>query len=167
MTIGKCNCGEVVFEIACELKDVYFCHCSICRGSTGANGIAVVVIDNNNFHWVQGEASIKTWTKPNHDWQTSFCTQCGSSLPGKNDDARMYIPAGLLPDDKNNDSGTNTGTNTGTGTSNLKVTHHIWVDSKASWDEIAGDGIQHPKAFGSHVEADENMNNTKNHKDEP
>ncbi|QFU24082.1 GFA family protein [Shewanella eurypsychrophilus] len=143
MTIGKCNCGEVVFELTSEIKDVYFCHCSICRGSTGANGIAVVVTDNENFRWVQGEESIKTWTKPNHDWQTSFCTQCGSSLPGKNDDARMYIPAGLLSND--------------TDTDNLKVAHHIWVDSKANWDEIAGGGIQHPEAFGSYVKPADTM----------
>ena len=131
MTLGTCNCGEVSFEIASQIKDIYFCHCSICRRSTGANGIAVAVVCNENFRWIKGESYIKTWTKPNHDWQSNFCTDCGSSLPGKNDDSRMYIPAGLLPNDDES----------------LKVTHHIWVDSKANWDEIGKGGVKHLEAF--------------------
>jgi hypothetical protein len=133
MIFGKCNCGEVSFEVTTQIKDIYFCHCSICRRNTGSNGIAVVVVNNENFRWLKGENSIKTWTKPNHDWQTSFCTDCGSSLPGKNDDTRVYIPVGLLPNDNKT----------------LKVTHHIWVGSKANWDEIGEDGVKHLEAFTS------------------
>jgi len=131
MTLGNCNCGKVAFEITNSITDVYFCHCSICRRNTGSNGIAVVVTDNSNFRWLKGSESIKTWTKPGHDWHTSFCSECGSSLPGKNDDTRMYIPAGLLPNDNHT----------------LKVTHHIWVNSKASWDEIGDKGKQHLAAI--------------------
>jgi len=133
MILGTCNCGGVAFEITSQIKDVYFCHCSICRTNTGSNGIAVVVVSNENFHWLKGEDHVKTWVKPNHDWQTSFCIDCGSSLPGKNDDSRMYIPAGLLPSE------------------NLTVAYHIWVDSKANWDEIGEHGVQHLEAFASKV----------------
>ena len=132
MTQGKCNCGEVAFEITSEVKDVYFCHCSICRRATGTNGIAVVVVKNENFNWLSGKALVKTWSKPEHDWQASFCTNCGSTLPGKNDDSRVYIPAGLLPD-----------------LPQLTVRHHIWVGSKANWDVIGDDGIQHQEAIDS------------------
>lgn len=131
MTIGTCNCGGVVFEITNQIKEVYFCHCSICRRNTGSNGIAVVITGNENFRWVKGEEQIKRWVKPNHDWETSFCTNCGSSLPGKNDDSSMYIPAGILPE----------------GNEKLKISHHIWVGSKAVWDEIAEHGVQHLEAF--------------------
>jgi len=133
MTLGKCNCGEVVFKISNQIKDIYFCHCSICRRNTGANGIAVVVTANESFSWLQGEEYIKTWNNPEHDWQTSFCTHCGSSLPGKNDDQRMYIPAGLLPND----------------ITGLKVKHHIWVGSKACWDEIGEGGVKHIESIRS------------------
>jgi hypothetical protein len=44
MTRGECNCGAVQFEIDADLTDVFVCHCSICRRSTGSNGIAVVVV---------------------------------------------------------------------------------------------------------------------------
>ncbi|QQX79463.1 GFA family protein [Shewanella sp. KX20019] len=132
MIQGKCNCGAVVFEVSSKIADVYFCHCSICRRSTGANGIAVIVTNNDDFNWVSGEELVKTWSKPGHDWQASFCTHCGSSLPGSNDASRMYIPAGLLPQIEN-----------------LQITHHIWVGSKANWDVIGGTGVQHDQAFNS------------------
>ena len=133
MATGECNCGAVAFEIATHISDVYICHCSICRRSTGSNGIAVVVVSNGDFRWVRGEELIKTWYKPGHDWQTSFCQNCGSPLPGVNDDSRMYVPASLITE----------------GDENLRVAHHIWVSSKATWDEIGDNGKQHRQAFGN------------------
>jgi hypothetical protein len=131
MAFGECNCGAVTFEIDAELSDVFVCHCSICRRSTGGNGIAVIVIDNNTFRWLSGEDQIATWKKPGADWQTWFCRICGSSLPGLNDASRMCVPAGLISQ----------------GGESLTVKHHIWVDSKAVWDEIGNSGQQHPEAF--------------------
>lgn len=133
MPKGECNCGAVAFEITSNVSEVFICHCSICQKATGNNGIAVVIVDNDSFRWVTGKTLVKTWHKPGHDWQTSFCQNCGSTLPGKNDDAHMYVPAGLIIE----------------GNANLIVTHHIWVSSKAAWDEIADSGTQHQQAFGS------------------
>lgn len=46
---GRCNCGAVAFEAAEPLSRVFVCHCSICRRYTGANGIAVVVVEGAAF----------------------------------------------------------------------------------------------------------------------
>ncbi|WP_028109008.1 GFA family protein [Ferrimonas futtsuensis] len=132
MASGQCNCGAVAFEIAAPISQIYVCHCSICRKATGTNGIAVVVVSNNAFRWVRGQEKITTWKKPDADWQKWFCTTCGSPLPGANDAESTFVPAGLL---------------TG-GDEQLKVAHHIWVDSKAHWDEIGDSGKLHPEAFG-------------------
>ncbi len=131
MASGECNCGAVAFEIAGDLSGVFVCHCSICRRATGSNGIAVVVVDNDAFRWIRGEEHIATWKKPDADWQMWFCRTCGSPVPGINDDKRMFVPAGLITD----------------GGESLKVIHHIWVDSKASWDAIGDSGLRHPEAF--------------------
>jgi hypothetical protein len=56
---------------------------------------------------------------------------CGSPLPGANDAARTFVPAGLILE----------------GGERLKVAHHIWVGSKAAWDEIGDAGKQHHEAF--------------------
>ena len=133
MARGECNCGAVAFEISADLSRVYVCHCSICRRSTGSNGIAVVVVENETFNWIHGEDQVATWKKPDTDWQTWFCRVCGSTLPGKNDASRMFIPAGSISE----------------GGEALKVGHHIWVDSRAPWDEIGDSGKQHSEAFTS------------------
>ena len=131
MALGECNCGAVAFEMGADLSGVFVCHCSICRRSTGSNGIAVVVIDNNAFRWIRGEELITSWKKPDADWQTWFCRICGSPVPGINDESRMFVPAGLISD----------------GGESLAVIHHVWVDSKAVWDEIGDSGQRHREAF--------------------
>lgn len=131
MALGECNCGAVAFEISADLSGVFVCHCSICRRSTGSNGIAVVVIDNNAFRWIRGEELITSWKKPDADWQTWFCRICGSPVPGINDESRMFVPAGLISN----------------GGESLAVIHHVWVDSKAVWDEIGDSGQRHREAF--------------------
>jgi hypothetical protein len=131
MARGECNCGAVAFEVDAALSDVFVCHCSICRKATGSNGIAVVLINNKAFRWLRGENQIASWKKPNSDWQCWFCRVCGSPVPGANDASRTFVPAGLIS----------------TGGEDLKVAHHIWVGSKAVWDEIGDAGKQHPEAF--------------------
>ena len=133
MVRGECNCSAVAFEIDADLSDIVICHCSICRRSTGSRGIAVVVTGNESFRWTRGEDNIATWKKPGTDWQTWFCRTCGSSLPGKNDDMRMFVPAGLIAE----------------GGESLRVAHHIYVDSRAAWDVIGDAGTQHPGGFRS------------------
>ena len=131
MAKGECNCGAVAFEITSELPGVIVCHCSICRRATGSNGIAVMVVDNAAFRWLRGEDQVTSWKKPEGDWEMWFCRTCGSPVPGKNDESRMFVPAGLIME----------------GGDSLKVTHHIFVDSKAAWDVIGDAGKQCAAAF--------------------
>ena len=131
MAQGQCNCGSVAFVIDTPIQDVYICHCSICRKYTGINGVAVVIANNDKFRWTRGEKQISTWINPQADWQSNFCKICGSSLPVKNDEFSMAIPAGSITE----------------GGQSLKVAHHIWVDSKAVWDEISDSGKQHLESF--------------------
>ena len=131
MAQGQCNCGAVAFEIDAPISDVYICHCSICRKYTGNNGVAVVIVRNEKFRWMRGEEQISTWIKPVGDWQAKFCTICGSSLPVKNDESSIAIPAGSITK----------------GGESLRVVHHIWIGSKAVWDEIGDSGKQHLESF--------------------
>ena len=131
MITGACNCGAVSFELSVEPTELYVCHCSICRRATGSNGITVAVVANEDFRWRGGTSEITHWKKPAADWEMWFCRQCGSPVPGHNDAARMFIPAGLLIG----------------GGAALKIAHHTWVGSKAAWDEIGDDGHQHFEAI--------------------
>ncbi|MGD8425285.1 MAG: GFA family protein [Gammaproteobacteria bacterium] len=131
MAVGECSCGGIAFEIKGDLLEVFVCHCSICRRSSGSNGMAVVVIDNDQFRWLRGKELVASWKKPDTDWQKWFCRICGAPLPGVNDETRMFVPAGLISE----------------GGESLRVKHHIWVDSKAVWDEIGDTGERHREAF--------------------
>jgi len=133
MISGQCNCGSVSFEISASVKDIFICHCSICRRSTGGTGIAVIIVKNENLKWLTANENVTTWKKPSHDWQTSFCNTCGSPVPGKNDEHNLYVPVSLLNDSEEE----------------LKVAHHIFVGSKANWEEIGDSGKQH---IGPYVE---------------
>jgi hypothetical protein len=133
MARGSCSCGAVQYEIDAALSDVYVCHCSICRRSTGANGIAVVVVPKEQFRWIAGQEAIATWQKPGSDWHTWFCKVCGAKVPGENDAKNMFAPAGTITE----------------GGDAMQVAAHIWVDSKAPWDEIGGEARRHPEQFGS------------------
>ena len=118
--LGSCNCSAVKFKVDRAPQDVYICHCSICRRATGSGGIAVTIVAKAEFTWLEGREHIRTWEKPGHDWATHFCEVCGSSLPGKNDEASMYIPVSLF------DSGAD----------GLKLKERLFVESKACWEEI-------------------------------
>jgi hypothetical protein len=131
MIRGECNCGAVAFEVRAEVPGLFVCHCSICRKATGTNGIAVAVVEKAAFRWIRGQEQIATWKKPGTDWQMGFCRTCGSPVPGANDESRMFVPAGLFT----------------SGDESLKVIHHIWVGSKAPWDEIGDAGRQHPEGL--------------------
>ena len=127
---GQCSCGAVRFVVKAKPAGIYVCHCSICRRSTGTHGIAVLVIPNEAFEWTSGTDTVLKWVKPNSHWETWFCKECGSRVPGNNDPTRMFVPVGLL------DS-----------TEDLEVIHHIWVGSKANWDEIGDHGKQHMEGY--------------------
>ena len=133
MIKGECNCGAVQYEIDAEAEGIYACHCSICRRSTGSNGIAVIVVPADRFRWVRGESAITRWKKPGADWETWFCATCGSRVPGRNDPTTVFAPAGTITH----------------GGDALRVIHHIWVGSRAAWDEIGGAGQLHAEGLRS------------------
>ncbi|WP_299773302.1 GFA family protein [uncultured Pseudoteredinibacter sp.] len=130
---GECNCGAIRYHLKKSPSDVYMCHCSICCKSTGSGGIAVVIVENEHFQWLSGQDVLRHWRKPDHDWHSYFCSVCGSAMPGENDDDRMYIPVGTLSD----------------GVDSLRLSHHLFVDSKAAWEPLSESAIQHKAGFES------------------
>lgn len=131
MIKGQCTCTAVTFQTSQKLTDIYMCHCTICRRFSGTNGMAVCIAHKDQFSYLSGQDHIATWQKPNSQWQGWFCRTCGSPLPGTNDDDHIFIPAGLITE----------------GGDDLKVTHHLWTDSKANWDEIGDQGKCHHQQF--------------------
>lgn len=98
---GSCLCGEVTYEIEGPFKIFQYCHCSRCRKFTGSAHSANLFVPPDQFRWVGGEEFVGRYEhKEARYLATTFCKQCGSSLPwmvqgGKN----IVVTAGTLDDD--------------------------------------------------------------------
>lgn len=127
MIKGSCFCEQIKFEITGAIPNIYQCHCSECRKTTGSSANAGFFVSKDQYSWLSSKDNITEFTKES-GYQVNFCRSCGSPVPNPTSikPKMMWIPAGLLDNPPD-----------------LKVANHLFVDSKASWDEIAGSGKQH------------------------
>jgi len=127
---GKCLCEAVTFSITGSFSQIYICHCSRCRRASGTSGEAMLTVPADYFQCKSGEDQSSTYTS-NDGFRAVFCKSCGSPLPRTNLEGDTYwVPAGLISEP-----------------SGLSVFAHIYVDSKADWDEIAGNGEKYGEHF--------------------
>ncbi len=124
--IGKCLCGTIEFEVKGEMPNLYQCHCSLCRKTTGAAANTATFIERKNFEWLRGESSIRSYVKDS-GFRSDFCASCGSPVPNLLRDTGLYfLPVGLLEETKG-----------------FHVVQHLYTASKAHWDVIGGSAEQH------------------------
>lgn len=97
---GSCLCGTVAYEITGNLGIFQYCHCSRCRKFTGSAHTANLLVSPDQFKWLNGESSIGCFTpKETKHFATSFCQNCGSSLPWHTKSGKaVVVPAGTLDD---------------------------------------------------------------------
>lgn len=125
MTSGACLCGAVRFELTGAPIAFSMCHCSKCRRVSGVASNATLFTPRDRFRWLAGEDRITRFSLPG-GWGVCRCATCGSPVPAEHPSGGAYaVPAGLVDSDPG-----------------VRVTGHIWVGSKAPWDEIAGDAPQ-------------------------
>jgi hypothetical protein len=116
---GSCFCGLVEFIIKDDFHYAGYCHCSGCRKTSGACGVAVGAISPENFSITKGEKHIRKY-KRSESAIANFCDNCGSRLYGEKPDTKfIHIRYGSL-----NDKPT------------LLPQAHIFAGSKADWYEI-------------------------------
>ncbi len=129
MTKGSCACGEVAFEVDGELASPYYCHCSKCRRATGTAYTSSVFCRGADLRWVKGADFVSDYEG------LRFCPRCGGLAPNALPAVTqlIWLPAGCLED------------------VDLRFEAHIFVGSKAPWDEITGDLPQ----YDDHLPEDE------------
>ena len=117
---GSCLCGKVEYEIVGPFKFFQYCHCSRCRKVTGSAHSSNLFVPPAQFKWVKGEELTGRYEHPTAKYfATTFCKNCGSSLPwatkgGQN----IVVTAGTLDSDPG-----------------IKPLHNVFWGSKASWLE--------------------------------
>jgi hypothetical protein len=128
---GSCLCGQIEFQTQGSLPKVYQCHRSLCRKQGGSSSNSGIIVDTENFRWIAGEGHISSYVRPT-GFRSDFCSRCGSPVPNPLRGAPYYwVPAGLLD-----------------GAVDLKIAAHLFVGSKASWDEISRDGAHYDSMPG-------------------
>ncbi len=121
---GQCLCGSIKYVVNKIEPKMGHCHCTMCRKFHGAAFATFGEAKVANFHWIQGQELLKTYTAPN-DTKRKFCRNCGSSL--------IFVSS--------NDSGEVIEFSLGTLDSEIetKPDAHIFTAYGAGWHEITDD----------------------------
>jgi Uncharacterized conserved protein len=123
MLKGSCLCNAIQYEIEGELGPTMMCHCSKCRKANGSAYAINAAVKNDQFHFIKGQELVSEFESSPGVFR-SFCKQCGSPLlsrrPSQPDIVRLRIGTLDTP-------------------VAVKPLAHIFVGSKASWDEIHDD----------------------------
>ena len=74
---GRCICGGIEFSVAGPLRDIVYCHCKMCRRTSGhivaATACAVsqlTISTADHLRWYQSSAQARR----------GFCDRCGANL---------------------------------------------------------------------------------------
>ena len=120
MTIrGNCLCGGIQYEISGELRDLAFCHCSMCRRTLGAAFGTFARVCADEFRWLSGE-DLVAFYESSPGVHRCFCRKCGSALGATGEGGRLsWLALGTV-----------------TGDPGLRPEAHIFVGSKAPWYTI-------------------------------
>ena len=119
---GGCLCGAVRFTIAGGIRNIIYCHCSECRKAQGSAFAANGIVAADKFSLVRGEGEL-TGYEATPGQTKYFCKRCGSPIISKNINKPDQVRVRL-----------------GTIESDIaeRPTAHIFVASKANWEDICG-----------------------------
>ncbi len=130
-TTGSCLCGSIRYELVAEPLRVTHCHCSRCRKVRGTGHATNLVAPMDGVRYLAGRELLTEYRDPSAKYFAhAFCRVCGSSMPRLDPGRNIAIvPMGSFDEDPGHRPG-----------------GHIFVDSKAPWDEINDDLPQFPGA---------------------
>ncbi len=130
-TKGSCLCGGITYEITGNLGIFQYCHCSRCRKFTGSAHAANILVSPNQFRWLTGTDKVGRFepAETKH-FATSFCKNCGSSLPWETKSGKaVIIPAGTLDSHPG-----------------LEPFQNIFYASKAEWYQEASELVKYEES---------------------
>jgi hypothetical protein len=77
MLTGGCYCGAIRYEAAGPVSHQTLCHCTMCRGTTGAHCVAWFTVASEHFKLLAGNPS--QFRSSDHATR-SFCPTCGTQI---------------------------------------------------------------------------------------
>jgi hypothetical protein len=131
MASGRCLCGTFEFSVEGSFGDVRYCHCSVCRRGSGTAFTANARIHRSQWR-LQGPRDRITEYEHKPGRYKAFCSKCGSPLYARSDQDPDDIRVRLGGFEAALD---------------VRITGHVWVDSKAAWYEIEDSIPRYPEAI--------------------
>jgi hypothetical protein len=77
---AQCSCGTVRIEAEGEPVVQCYCHCTTCRGFTGAPVNAVALWPRDKVRFVSGEADVRRFCRDGGRAERMTCARCGGCL---------------------------------------------------------------------------------------
>lgn len=121
---GGCLCGKIRYRIDASIIDAGYCHCSLCRRSSGSPAMAWLTIPFAGFTYTRGQAGVYQSSERN---QREHCSSCGTQLVfrQRHDPRTIDVTLCSLDDP-----------------TAVKPQYHIWVQDKVPWLLINDDLAQ-------------------------
>jgi hypothetical protein len=142
---GGCQCGAVRYRVGAAAREIYHCHCAMCRKLHGALFATWAVVPRGGVAVVRGEAALATF-ESSPGVRRRFCGSCGCPLFCEIDsdpDLDWYAPGTL-------DGGAHPG-------HEPEREQHIFAGSTVQWQDIP-DGLKryeaYPPAYGGSEESE-------------
>lgn len=123
MYTGRCLCGAVQYEIHGEIRNIVCCHCSECRKAQGSAFATNGIVRSDEFKILSG-ADALTGYEATPGQIKYFCKICGSPIISKtaSNPQQVRVRLGTIESDISE-----------------RPQAHIFVTSKANWEDIGGD----------------------------
>ena len=125
---GSCNCGAVKYSVTGPLREVIACHCGQCRKQTG-HYFAATQAANSDLT-IEDSSTLK-WYAASDEAKRGFCSECGSALFWRRNDADT---TSILDGTLDGDAG------------GIKMQKHIFVADKGDYYDI-DDGLPQEQQY--------------------
>lgn len=111
------------YEIRGGIRNIIMCHCSICRKAQGSAFATNGIVNADEFVFISGEDRL-TGYESSPGQTKYFCATCGSPIVSKNTKrpGQVRVRLGTIDSDIAE-----------------RPEAHIFVSSKANWEQVCGD----------------------------
>ena len=112
---GGCLCGALRYRAELPPVESGYCHCSLCRRSTGAPVMAFASFPTAGFTYTSGTPTFY----PSSSWgRREFCNQCGAQIAYRDNGAAQTVDVNLGTLDD---------------IAAVEPTHHIYTSDGVAW----------------------------------
>ncbi len=85
---GGCLCGAIRYRVSGAIDESGYCHCRTCQKQSGAPVVAWFALAPSEFAYLQGTPG--AYRASSHA-QREFCSDCGTYIVFREDDASMTL----------------------------------------------------------------------------